>query len=143
MKDKTKLLHESKVFLNKKGFHSDANILTRVNICERETSAYTDTDLSIKDCHYKINLNIELDNKNNYDNTIYKLDKLISELTKFRTACRKARHWYLEAQERIKKRVKMAEENDKRKKSESGGTEAPRAAIPRGILRTARTRRNH
>jgi len=140
MKDKRKLLHAKKVFLNKDGYHSDANIATKIEVCEREQSSYIDAYVSIKDCSYKVTLSIDLYSKGDYNNTIYKLDKLISELSRFRTGCRKARAWYLEAEERVKQRLKIAMD-DERKKSNTGGAASTRAAIPRGIRNTPRTRR--
>lgn len=139
MKDKRRSLHSRKVFLNRNGFHSDANILTRIDTCEREQSSFIDASVTIKDCNYKVSLSIDLYSKKDYNNTIYKLNRLINELVLFKKGCERAKEWYKEAEERIKERIKAAKD-DKCKKSDSGGDMSARAAIPRGILRTPRTR---
>lgn len=137
MKDKSKTIHNRKAFLNKNGFHSDANILTKIVTCEREGSSSVYADVTIKDCHYKVSLSVDIYTKKDYDNTIYKIRKLISELELFKENVEYAREWYIEAEERVKERTKIAK-NDKRKKPHTGGDPSSRIAIPGGILNRRR-----
>jgi hypothetical protein len=82
---KTESLLFRREFLNQPDKGSSAHILARVaEISEFKddilTEKFIDTELSISDCNNKIHLNLGV-SKENFDNTIYKLNKLIEVLT--------------------------------------------------------------
>lgn len=136
MKEKRKNIFNRKAFLNKSGFHSDANIVGHISTYESDTSYSLSSDLSIKDCHAKINLSIDLYDDRSYKNTIFKLDKLISELELYRQACDQARIWHIATKERVEERIKEMKEKDKKKKTVAKDeTPARRVFTGRGVPR--------
>lgn len=113
MKD---LFHSSKKFLNKDGHESDASIFTEIKFI-RNSDSYADCTLKIKDCNHQIFLVIEVtdyDEKRDegeFENSLFKIDTLIEELTNFREQCVKAN------QESHKRRL-LAEKEREEKKDE-------------------------
>jgi hypothetical protein len=84
--------YSSKAFVNQAGCNSDASIFTEIKFYSEESSRY-DATLKMKDCgnsiHYTVGLNQSGDRS--YDNTIFKLDTLIAELTAFKEALVRAK----------------------------------------------------
>jgi hypothetical protein len=125
MKEKRNMLLSRKAFLNKNGFHSDANIITSVSTYESERSCSTSCNLMIKDCNNKIVLAIDLYDDRNYKNTMHKLNTLIGELDLFRDAVETAREWYVEAKTRVRERTKIILANEKFKGNDGDGDARP------------------
>lgn len=109
--------YAKKQFLNKPYFHLGAYIMSEVEMQMGDEWIDSYSRLRIADCNEVINLEVELSgSKAKYDNTLYKIDTLISNLQGLRAACVKARAFYLVEKEKIDKRRK--EEEKKRKKEE-------------------------
>lgn len=87
---KEKKLYYSRRFLNKKGHHSTAFVFSEVTktFCKNtkgKNVSYIDADLKISDCDRVINLSIELNTKRSTNNTLHKLDTLISTLQELKS----------------------------------------------------------
>jgi len=82
-----KPFYSSKEFVNLPGHNSDASIFTQIMFYSEESSSH-DATLKMRDCgnsiHYAIGLNEDGDRS--YENSLFKVDTLIRELTKFREA---------------------------------------------------------
>lgn len=115
--------YSSKRFLNKEGHHSDASIFCEIKFSDKENS-WTDCSLKIKDCRDQIHLSVEIDHDDvengNYENTIFKLDTLITELTNYKQACEKAHE---ESKRRAEvQKEKERQEEEKRKRERNGNS---------------------
>lgn len=73
--------HFSKKFLNKDGYLGIAAIMTSLSFSPPDKMWHT-FDLKISDCKNEINLDLTLedDGHNNYENSLHKVDTLINEL---------------------------------------------------------------
>lgn len=91
-----KYLFYKRSFLNLEKFHSIGTIFGYIKLSKWKRSKddkepikdeeynSIDVQLTISDCSKSINLSVELDNNDDYANTIYKLETLISSLTEFK-----------------------------------------------------------
>lgn len=90
-----KPFYSSKAFVNLAGANSDASIFSQIMFYSDESSGY-EASLKMRDCgsnvHFIIGLNEDGDRS--YENTLFKLDTFISELTNFRDAIVKAKVVY-------------------------------------------------
>ncbi len=77
--------HFSKKFLNKDGYLGIAAILTSLSFGSEGRYWHT-IELKISDCRNEINLDLSLDDEGNntYENSLHKVDTLLEELTAFR-----------------------------------------------------------
>lgn len=110
-----KPFYSSKEFVNLPGYNSDASIFTQVMFYLDDSSGY-DATLKLRDCgnsvHYAIGLGDEGDRS--YENSLFKIDVLIGELTKFREAMVNAKVIY---NERVK--VEELERKEHRKNNKT------------------------
>lgn len=85
----------SKNFLNKDGYLGIAAILTSISFSTGERHYHT-MELKISDCRNEINLDLTLEDEgnNNYENSCHKVDTLIQQLTELRTAMGSAKELY-------------------------------------------------
>lgn len=74
-------------FLNKRGFHAGAYVLALVEDTSKRTDdrVWTDLELTISDCGRQISLSFDV-TPSDLANSLYKVDVLVSTLTKFRAA---------------------------------------------------------
>jgi hypothetical protein len=89
-----KIIFHKKDFLNKEGHLSDASIYSSViyrtyeddeeSVLKRRS--YYDTEFKIRDCSNSVYIDLELDGTDKTDNTIHKLNVLISHITELRDA---------------------------------------------------------
>lgn len=90
---KSKPLYKAYEFLNKTEFHEDSSIFALITEEHYETgkgkkmSHYT--KFRITDCGESLDISLRIDNSEDKTNTIYKIDKLISHLTKFKDEIKK------------------------------------------------------
>lgn len=112
--DMKKPFYSSKEFVNLPGYNSDASIFTQVMFYSDDSSGY-DATLKLRDCgnsvHYAIGLGDEGDRS--YENSLFKIDVLIGELTKFREAMVKAKEIYDE-----RSKAEEAEREERRKQND-------------------------
>jgi hypothetical protein len=95
----------SKKFLNIDGYNSDASIFCQLNFYS-DDSPSCDATLKIKDCSNAIHLQVgvyEEDSSAAFDNSLFKIDTLISELAAFREALISGREEYIKRLEKQKK----------------------------------------
>jgi|ERR1044072_2073251 hypothetical protein len=73
--------HFSKTFLNKDGYLGIAAILTSITFSKEDKMWHT-IELKISDCRNEINLDLTLedDGTNNYENSMHKVNTLIEQL---------------------------------------------------------------
>jgi len=107
-------------FLNKRGFNTTASILAQVSDTTDVKAEihsydydYCSATLEITDCSRKISIDLDIDNKTQYNNTISKLDLIIDSLTKVKSAL--ALEFVLKEKRSVESKKLMAAE--KRKKS--------------------------
>lgn len=126
------IVHHRKKFLNKGPYHSDANIFTAVYVNRQKDYSSISANLRIKDCSESISLAIDLSKANHFNNTMSKLDILISEIERFREACVLGRERYMEAVEKAEeyKKQQKLKENGKSKRSSSPRKGATRVPVP-------------
>ncbi|MCA1799746.1 MAG: hypothetical protein LC650_00445 [Actinobacteria bacterium] len=73
-------------FLNREGHHTLASILATILASKKEVKTWMDAEIVITDCYRAITLEFDAYDKEDYENSVEKLDKLISTLTEFREA---------------------------------------------------------
>lgn len=83
------IIFSHRSFLNKKGFHSNASISTDITHSEYGEGFYG--TFKISDCNRTVELSIDLDGKEDYDNTLYKMNKIIDAAEKYKKAIIKLR----------------------------------------------------
>ena len=80
-----KKYYSARAFLNKKGYHSNAAVVTSI-----QKSKYDEDNLygffKISDCNKTVELSIDLDTVEEVNNSLYKINKLIELSTKYRDA---------------------------------------------------------
>ena len=86
---KSKTLYSKAEFLNSQGHEEDASIFTSIteDKYKKETTYWC--TLKIRDCDRTINLTIDISSPESYKNASYKIDKIISHLTKFKSELKK------------------------------------------------------
>jgi hypothetical protein len=74
-------------FLNKRGFHAGAYVLALVEDTSKrqDDRVWTDVELTISDCGRQISLSFDVQ-PSDLANSLYKLDVLLSTLSRFRAA---------------------------------------------------------
>lgn len=102
------IIHTYRAFLNKQGFHSNASIATDITDSEYGNGYYG--TFKISDCNRTVELSIDLDNKADYENTIYKMDRIIMAAENYKKAIIKLRPKII-AYEKEQKAKKLAKEN--------------------------------
>jgi hypothetical protein len=95
-------------WLNLPNHNTTASIVTKVNVDkeykdDKLVGMYLGTTFNISDCDRKIALDFAVNNQENYDNSIYKLDTLINNIRKFKSGIIKARAIQLEVDKNNKK----------------------------------------
>src|SRR5688500_802753 len=92
-KRKKKYAYYIRDFLNKKGFHSIAFILAHVDehtveqLASQNYDSWCDAQITLGDCSRAITLNFDFgDDEDDQDNALYKVDRLLIELQKFKEA---------------------------------------------------------
>jgi hypothetical protein len=84
----TNIIFKIREFLNKEGHNGLAAIAAKaetVTYGENKTRFYTEASMEISDCSRKIALEFDASSES-WDNTLYKIDLLISTFINFRTA---------------------------------------------------------
>jgi hypothetical protein len=86
--DEREMLLYTREFLNKPGIGSTASIICKAEkitgfLGDKFNEQYINTELNISDCSTRISLDVGV-SKDRFDNTIYKLNKLITSLTEFK-----------------------------------------------------------
>ena len=70
-----KRLFTGRAFLNKEGYHSNASLVATITDSEYGVGFYSTYKLT--DCNRSVELSIDLDDLDEYDNTIEKLDHIL------------------------------------------------------------------
>ena len=96
----------SKTFLNKDGYLGIAAILTSISFSTGERHYHT-MELKISDCRNEINLDLTLEDEgnNNYENSYHKVDTLIHQLTELRNAMSAAKGVYDQRRKEFQDRI--------------------------------------
>lgn len=99
-----KIFHR-KDFLNKDFHHSDASIFSNIyfEISEDNKFKWEDISLKIRDCRDTISLELSVENEGIFENSLFKIDTMISHLKDLRTGLISARDKYKELEETVKK----------------------------------------
>lgn len=92
-------------FLNKDFHHSDASIFSNIyfEVSEDNKLKWEDISLKIRDCNNTINLELSVEDEGIFENSLYKIDTMISHLKGLRTGLISAREKYKELEETVKK----------------------------------------
>lgn len=95
-------------FLNLPYNHSTAAMVLKAKLSkeykdDKLVHSWLSSDFSISDCDNKIRLAFSIDDKESYENSIFKLDTLMDGIRKFKSAVVKAREAKLEAEQNTKK----------------------------------------
>ncbi len=90
---KEKNLYHNAEFLNSPGYEEDASIFTSIS---HDTYKHKGIEkdsywcsLKIRDCDRTITLSIEIGTQEQYKNSIYKVEKIVTHLQKFKEALKK------------------------------------------------------
>lgn len=121
MENTEKKVHFSRRFLNKEGHYSDSTIISSVTIGNKYYVS-EDITLKIRDCNNQISLELSLDEDeggNSFENSIYKLDVLIQELTLLKVKIKEAKPIYDKMVADKKK-----EDEEREKQSENNETDS-------------------
>ena len=111
MKEKEKVKWDTKLefverrFLNKSNYHSTASVVGKISGEEYSSRAYC--EFYISNCDRTLSLSIDSDNKEDLENSIFKMEQLIEGASKMK-----------EALEKLKPYIKKVEEEELRKKKE-------------------------
>jgi len=110
MKEK---FYSNRTFLNLEGFHSNASLSTYLS-----KSTYGDGffgEYKLADCSRTVEMSIDLEDKEDYDNVMFKLDSIIRITTEFKDAIVKLRPDILAyaEKERLAKEKRDKEKRDK------------------------------
>jgi hypothetical protein len=111
-----RLFYASRQFLNKEGYNCDASIFTEISFYS-EVSSGCDCDLKIRDCNNQVHLVTGIDDEGNaeFENSVFKLNTLIEQLTMFREAL-------IQARREAKRREAIEEEEEKKRRDEDDKT---------------------
>ena len=92
-----KQIFQNRAFLNKEGFHSNANIVTYIEEYDyngknekKKVKEYY-AGYKMMDCSEAISISIDLDDIKQLENTLFKLDKIIEITKEFRDSCESLR----------------------------------------------------
>lgn len=100
-----KQIFSERGFINKKGYHSNAAISATM-----EKNSFGDNGFyatyKLSDCNRTVEISIDLDNIEEYENTLYKLDKILSITEKFKAAVIKLKPEIKEIERKRKMREK-------------------------------------
>lgn len=97
--------HSSGEFLNKPGFHSDATIFSEIKIeCVDDQYINNDYTLRLRDCNETISIAIGIEDTEELDNVMFKLDTMINHLKKLKKACKEAHLIYVKKSLELKNR---------------------------------------
>jgi hypothetical protein len=114
--------HFSKKFLNKDGYLGIAAIMTSITFSSQDRMWHT-FELKMSDCRNEINLDLTLEDEgnNNFENSCHKVDTLIQELTTLRATMNVAKIEYdrRKAVLEAKKAERAAEREGKKESSSS------------------------
>lgn len=109
-----KQIFSERSFINKKGYHSNAAITANI-----EKSSFGDNGFyatfKLSDCNRTVEISIDLDDLDEYNNTLYKLDKILAVTEKFKKAVIKLKP---EIKEIERKRKLREKEKEAKKKEE-------------------------
>lgn len=114
-KDKSKFLFKTRNFLNKdeeslSAIKSSVEISTfRKDLAKKDLYDDAYVDFSISDCNKTIHLDFGIDSEKEFDNSIYKINTIISTLTNLKDSL-------IEAKEIIREGEKVREQIDKKSK---------------------------
>jgi len=72
-------------FINKTGFHSNAALITNIERAEYSDGGFY-SSYKLSDCNRTVEISIDLYNLKEYENTIYKLNKIIEITSSFKEA---------------------------------------------------------
>lgn len=118
--------HFSKKFLNKDGYLGIAAILTSINFSPADKMWHT-VELNISDCRneIKLDLTLEEEGSNNYENSMHKLNTLIEQLGWLKVKMQEAKEEYDRRKALFDaKKEEMAKEREGRKITRSEVLEA-------------------
>lgn len=92
-------------FINKEFHHSDASIFSEVLLhLEKDgKSLWEDLTLKIRDCDKVVYLQISVEDESSFENSLFKIDTMVSHLQDLRTGLISAREKYKELEETVKK----------------------------------------
>jgi len=88
-------------FLNRPGFHEDASIAWILSV---SSSGYFNGSISFRDCSENICLELNVHNDEWYDNSIDKIDKIITHLKEVKKQLPRARRALQKAKAKAKKK---------------------------------------
>ena len=123
-KKKEKGIFAKSALLNKAGFNSTAAISATV------INEYGDTpsiDLQITDCYRAISFNFSIYEEADRDNTLYKLDTLLSVLMDFRDAVSESCDKAVIAQAKREKKARKEKKAKKKAEKKANGSEQQRS----------------
>lgn len=98
---KREVLFHRADFLNKRGYHSDASIFSKLVVSADKKFSEQEFELSIRDCSKQISLAIYAYSEEEMQNVLYKLDTLIDHLSELRSSYESAYRMYDELTKKI------------------------------------------
>lgn len=99
MENERKVFYYAKRFLNKDGFLTDASIFTSVSIEFDKYRIWESINLQFRDCRNHVNFDLVLNdeysnNDNTFENSIYKVDTMIQQLSMLKVKMEEAKVEY-------------------------------------------------
>lgn len=83
------VIYDRSEFINEPGHYEDASVIgyirKEVYCVERNTYSYS-CKLKIRDCKNQVSFGMNIDNQEDFDNSVSKLNKLIDNLSRLRDA---------------------------------------------------------
>lgn len=100
-------------FLNKDFYHSDASIFSNIyfDVSEGSKLKWEEISLKIRDCSNRINLELSVKDEGSFENSLYKIDTMISHLKDLKVGLISARERYKELNETVNKNKENGEDS--------------------------------
>lgn len=108
-----KQLFSDRSFINKKGYHSNAAIVATIERHDFGDNGFYGT-YKLSDCNRTVEISIDLDNLDEYENTLYKLDKILKITENFKKAVigLKPEIKEIERKRKIKEKERLAKKKE-------------------------------
>ena len=93
----SKMLYCKRSWLNKEDTEGSASLITSIVKSEGEDTSWFDYDcaLDIRDCQHTVSLSIHIDSEKELQNSLYKIDTIINDLSTYRNELIKTRPLYI------------------------------------------------
>lgn len=98
---KTEKIFHRKDFLNKDFYNSDASIFSNIyfEVSKDNKLKWDDISLKVRDCSNTVNLELSVEDEGSFENSLFKIDTMISHLKDLKVGLISARERYKELKE--------------------------------------------